>query len=211
MNKKEYDKFIRLLDAEDKDRSLTFILELLQTGKKVKEVYEDFLIPSLANFYCTEGDDICIWREHVRTSIVRTILESSYQFIIRDRVKTSDMRVLTVCPQEEYHEIGAIIASHYFALAGFNSTYVGANTPNETIISAIKALKPHYIAISVTNYYNIVVTKKLIDMIRKEFPELKIIIGGQAFSHPGAKEQISYDLILSSLSDILGLKNEVSK
>lgn len=211
MNKKEYEIFLKYLEDEDKDSALTFILNLLQNGAKVKDVYESFLIPSLANFECFESEEICIWKEHVRTSIIRTILESSYQYIIRDRESSGAIKILTVCPQEEYHEIGAIIANHYFNLVGFQSIYVGANTPNDNIISAIKAIKPDYVAISVTNYYNLVVTKKLTTTIRREFPDIKIIIGGQAFSHQGALDQVDYDLLLASFDEIKKFRDEVMK
>jgi len=211
MNKKDYDIFLKYLEDEDKDKALTFILDRFESGQKVKDVYESFLIPSLANFECFESEDICIWKEHVRTSIIRTILESSYKYIIRDRLENNKIKILTVCPQEEYHEIGAIIANHYFNLVGFQSIYVGANTPNDNIVSAIKAIRPDYVAISVTNYYNLVVTKKLTNMIHSEFPNIKIIIGGQAFSHQGALGQVDYDFMLGTYEDIKKFRDEVAK
>ena len=174
-------------------------------------IYEHFLIPSLSDYKCLKKDEeICIWKEHTRTSIIRTILEASYSYLIKAKQKSIKKKVITLCPQEEYHEIGAIIANNYLSLVGFDASYIGANTPADDIISAIRVLQPDYVALSVTNYYNLVVTKRLTERIRKEFPNVKIIVGGQAFKHPESLNQITYDYQLNSYEDILAFRKEVS-
>lgn len=210
MKKNSYNTFLKLVDNEDKDQALSFILDLLNNGESVVSVYQNYLIPVLALYECpVEDQEICIWKEHARTSIIRTILEASYQYIIKTKEKAINKSIITLCPQEEYHEIGAIIVNHYFSLLGFESKYIGANTPNETILSAIKVLKPDYIAISVSNYYNIVVTKRLTNEIRNQYPDVKIIVGGQVFRHPESLNQIEYDYILNDFEEIMAFRNEV--
>ncbi len=212
MNKNKYQSFLHLLEAEDKDKALLFILSLLNEGEDIVKIYEELIIPSLSDFSCLmQDEEICIWKEHTRTSIIRTILEASYPFIIKSRNKTNNKRLIVLCPQEEYHEIGAIIANNYFSMLGFTSSYIGANTPTEDILSAIRALKPDYIALSVTNYYNLVVVKKLTDRIRKLFPNVKIILGGQAFVNPNSLGQLAYDYNLNSYKEIVDFSNEVIK
>lgn len=212
MKKNSYNTFLKLVDQEDKDKALLFILDLLDNGESVVNVYQNYLIPVLALYECpVEDQEICIWKEHARTSIIRTILEATYQYIIKTKEPGNNLSVITLCPQEEYHEIGAIIVSHYFSLLGFNAKYIGANTPNETILSAIKVLKPDYIALSVTNYYNLVVTKRLTSEIRNQFPDVKIIVGGQVFRNPDSLKQIEYDRVLNGFEDILEFRNEVVK
>lgn len=44
----------------------------------------------------------------------------------------------------------------FYTLNGFDTVFVGANTPKEDFVSAINIIKPKYVVISVTNYYNIV-------------------------------------------------------
>lgn len=210
MNKKHYDVFIDLIEKENKDKALLYILDLLEKGEKVVEIYQSLLIPALLDFQCKAIDkEICIWKEHTRTSIIRTILEASYKYVIKEKQKPIGKKVIVLCPKEEYHEIGAIIASHYFSIVGFESAYIGANTPTDDILSAIRALKPDYIAFSVTNYYNLVVTKKLTEKIRKAYPNLKIIIGGQAFENEGALEQVDFDYHLKNYKLISEFSKEV--
>jgi methanogenic corrinoid protein MtbC1 len=206
MNQKLYDDFLEILEQEDKDRAVLFILELMQNKTiSLTELYEELLSAALINFTCQlEDKELCIWKEHARTSIIRTILEATYPFVIDQKPKNDHgkKRVLVVCPQEEYHEIGAIIATNYFLLAGYQARYIGANTPTTEILSAVKALAPDFLALSVTNYYNLFTTKKLTESIKITFPQVKIIVGGQAFSHPGALDQMPYDYHIHNVTDI---------
>lgn len=206
----DFNKFIGYLDKEDKEKAVDFAILLLNEKKiSINELYKNFLIPAMYELSCNVKDkEICIWKEHKRTSIIRTILEISYSYIANDvlKKKSNKKKVLVFCPEKEYHEIGAIISNHYFLLMGFDSQYIGADTPNEDVLSATRVLKPDYIAISVSNYYNLVVTKKVIDLIIKNFPNIKIIIGGYAFTQSGAKEQIPHHLYFKEAEEILGME-----
>ena len=60
-----------------------------------------------------------------------------------------------------------------------------------------------------TNPYNLVVTKQTTDDIRRFFPEVKIILGGQAFREETNIAHMSYDFILNSLDDLKAFAKEV--
>jgi methanogenic corrinoid protein MtbC1 len=204
---KNYQSFIDLLDKEDKDNCLIFINKLFENGASVKDVYEEYLIPALADYNCnSDNEEICIWKEHARTSIIRTILESTYIHLINQKKPSIKKSILVACPQLEYHEIGAIIATNFFILEGFDAKYIGANTPSEQILSAVSILKPDFLALSITNYYNVVAVKKLTEMLKSLNPDLKIILGGQATKNPRTLEQLEYDLIIKDYNDILKFK-----
>ncbi|MFA6627408.1 MAG: cobalamin B12-binding domain-containing protein [Bacilli bacterium] len=212
--KKYYQQFVTFLDQENKDEALRYALSLLEEEKmSIEQLYATILTPSLTEFSCLlEDKQICIWREHVRTSIVRTILESTYPYIIKRKQKSAKntKKIMVFCPSQEFHEIGAIIVTHLLSLHGFNAQYVGANTPKEDVINAIRALKPDYVAISVTNYYNLIVTNRMVKDIREFAPLVKIIVGGQAFLHQGALDSVIHDYYLSSQDDIIHFAEEVN-
>lgn len=204
-----YEPFLKLVNEENKDEAMTYVLNLLKNKKiELYDLYDFFLRPVLNEFVCSsEDEEICIWKEHVRTSIVRTILESTYPYLIeiKKSVPKNNQKVVVVCPSEEFHEVGAIIVTNYFSLAGFDAQYIGANTPKNDILSAVKALKPDYLALSVTNYYNLVVTKQITEQVKGLFPNVKIIVGGNAFNKPGALEHLVYDYHLTHKEDIFKL------
>lgn len=207
MKKNLYREFINKLNHELKDDCVLLIMNLLENGTNLKEIYDDYLIPSLADYTCdSEVQEICIWKEHTRTSIIRTILESTYPFLIKEKKAPINKSIVIACPQHEYHEIGAIIATNFFILEGFDAKYIGANTPSDEIFSAVKILKPDYLALSITNYYNLVATKKLTERLKDSFPQIKIIIGGQAAHNEQTLGQIDFDFVIQTYEDIVKFK-----
>jgi MerR family transcriptional regulator, light-induced transcriptional regulator len=214
MPKDILNQFLEILDQENKQEAVRFATELLEKGTlSIEELYIQLLAPSLLFFSCkVEDEEICIWKEHFRTSIIRTILEISYTFILKrlNQIPKVNKKVVILTPAFEYHEIGAIMNAHFMLLEGFDANYIGANTPKNEILSAIRAYEPDFIAISVTNPYNLVITKQITDEIRRFFPNVGIILGGQAFREKHNVESIKYDYILQSLDDLKAFRKQVS-
>lgn len=211
-----YNKLISYLEKEDKEKAVEYAMSLLSDGKvDFITLYRDILSPSLNNMFCNVDEkEICVWREHVRSSIVRTIIECAYPFVIKERekrgIKKRNQSVIVVCPQEEYHEIGARMVADFYTFLGFDTVFVGANTPKEDFVSAINVIKPRYVVISVTNYYNIVNAERAIKKLREKADyDLKIIVGGYAFkSNKEIYKKIGADYLLDSFEEIEAFTKE---
>ena len=215
MMHKLFEEFRGLIEAEDKERAVSWAMEKIKSGSlKVVELYTKILAPALNGVdWCNEDDRICIWKEHVRTSIVRTILELCYPVVLRERDDRCGGKiekcVLVLCPPNEYHEIGAKMVADFFTIAGFNTVYIGANTPKKAVIAAIELNKPDYIAISVSNPYHVLSIQSIIKAIRTnpDIPPLKVIVGGSAIkSVPELYKTIGADYHMETFDDICNLK-----
>ncbi len=213
MDKKIYDNFIQILEVENKEKAVLFVIDLLEKKQTdLPTLYLELLTPALNDIHCTlENKKLCIWKEHVRSAIITTIIGVTYPYVIKSKRANNGKKVIVACPTEEYHEIGALIATQLFTLAGFDTHYIGANTPIEQIQLAVETLKAEYVALSVTNYYNAVVTKELVGQLKETAPALKIIIGGQAFDKHDVHASIYHDYHLNDYQDILRLALEVEK
>lgn len=209
-----FNEFMSYLKLEDKAKAVSFAMGLIEMNQvTLEELYLEILAPSLIYFQCVEKDeDICIWKEHFRTSVIRTILESCYVHVLKrvESSKVNGIKIMVLTPAFEYHEIGAIMNTHFMLLEGFDAYYIGANTPKSEIISALRAYHPDFIALSVTNPYNIVVTKQTTDEIKRYFPEIGIILGGQAFREPKNVKHLTYDYILNTLDDLKAFGKKVT-
>ena len=115
--------------------------------------------------------------------------------------------VIVVCPPEEFHDLGARMVSDFFTINGFHTVFVGSNTPFEDFYQAVEILKPDVVAISVSNYYNLVVTKKIITAIREKIKNpVQIIVGGNAFlDKPDQYKVIGADSYAVTYEDIQSL------
>ncbi len=208
-----YERVLDFLKNEDKENALNLCMKSLENNEiGVVELYETILTPALNNIIDeNEGDEEnLIWKEHVRSGIVRTIIECTYPYVLRERNKTGNYNnksVIVMCPQFEDHELGARMVSDFFTIAGYKTTFIGANTPETTILKAIETIRPAYVCISVTNHFNLVATKKTIEKIKNTLDfNIKFILGGNAFAlDPGIYKKVGGDIVLKSFQDILGL------
>lgn len=205
-----YSEFAKLLESEQKDACVRWVqTKLAEKSFSIMILYTEILTPVLNVIGGNENDFLAIWHEHVKTSIVRSIIENSYLKVLEERDKLGKMqkaKVLVMCPPEEYHGLGARMVADFFTIAGFETTYIGENTPLGSVESAIKLLKPVYVAISITNPYHLFSTQKIVALIRKTDPSIKILIGGNATrKDPQMAQKVGADLQLASVSEIMQL------
>lgn len=207
-----YNELLKYLKEENKEKALKLSIDSLEQGVvSVLELYTELLGPALNSIIDEyKEDDNLIWREHVRSGIIRTIIESAYPYVIKERneKRNKDLgKVIVMCPRYEDHEIGARMATDIFTIAGYDTTYIGSNTPEETMIKAVEAIKPKYISMSITNYYNLVAARKTIELIKSKFDYgVKFILGGYAFeSKPEYYKDIGGDMLLKDFEEIFYL------
>ncbi len=205
------EKLIELIEKQNKAQAVTFCLDALEQGKvTIAELYESVLAPALNRIIVTHSiEDDMIWREHMMSSIVRSIVETCYPYVLTEREQKAlqtDETVLVLCPKQEEHEIGARMVADFFTIWGYNTVYIGANTPEKTVLKAAETLKPRYIALSVSNYYNMFAAKDLITTIQAHNP-VTVLVGGQAFAkNPEAVKTIGAGALLKSFDDIGSLR-----
>lgn len=206
------DTFSGYIQKEDREKCVRLVLAALEQKEvDIPTLYEDILRPALTEISADDKpQEIQIWREHVQTSIVRTILECCYPYVIKERDENGQAKngltVLIICPAEEYHETGARMVTDYFTLCGYNAVFVGGNTPREDFISALDYINPAYVAISVSNYYHTVAAERTIRLIKEKKPDTAILVGGYAFNrNPALYKEIGADYYLSGYSDICKL------
>jgi methanogenic corrinoid protein MtbC1 len=210
-------EFLKLAEAEDRQGCVEWALSRLDSGAvDIVTLYEQILAPSLNEMKCKDaGAAVCVWKEHVRSSIVRTVIECCYPQVMKEQAaragapkkKANDRsaeNVVVVCPSGELHEIGARMVADFFTLCGCNSTFVGANTPLEDFLAAVEHIKPRYVCVSVTNYFNLVAARSVVSRIRTAAgKDVTILAGGQAFrNNPTTAEQMGADRLVGGFGDI---------
>lgn len=194
----------------NKEKSMEYCMTLLRENiVSVPELYEMVLAPALNGIVIPKEEvNNLIWQEHTATNIVRSIIECSYPFVIKERTEyekpDTRKKIILLCPEEEYHEIGIRMGADFFTIINYEVIYIGCNTPKENIISAIKQIKPDLIGIGVSNYLNLVSLNKIIISIKKEIPSgIKIIVSGSAFRRTSkTAADFGADYIINSFKDV---------
>ena len=170
-----------LLNARRKE-AVDIIDNLIQNDVHVRDIYEYIFQTSQYEVgRLWQLNKITVAHEHYCTAATQTIMSGLYSHIFSmDRTG----KVMVSCSvSNELHEIGIRMVSDYFEMEGWDTYYMGANTPADDIIAAIKENRADLLSISVTIPTFLDQARKLISKIRQH-PDLKktiILAGGYPF------------------------------
>ena len=91
--------------------------------------------------------------------------------------------MVATCVGGELHEIGARMVADFFEMDGWDTYFLGANTPIEAVLSAVAKRKAEALAISVTMTIHLEKVSALIAEVRraKLDAQTKIMVGGYPF------------------------------
>ncbi|HAL73456.1 MAG TPA: hypothetical protein DCM45_00005, partial [Clostridiales bacterium] len=115
--------FRSALSAMDKPRSVRLAIDALASGTAdLVTLYEQVLAPTLNTMTDASLDQaLYIWQEHVRSGIIRSIIEACYPHLLnildRSGIELTKGKVVIVSPTDEFHELGARMGSDFFNLA----------------------------------------------------------------------------------------------
>lgn len=189
------DMFLSHLQKYDRENALNYAMGLLAAKQvTVPELYEGILTPALNSILiCREEEDTQIWKEHATTNIVRTVVECTFPYVAvqKNPATTQNSRhtVAVVCPEEEYHDIGARMGADFFALENYNVLFVGGNTPLNNILSLCKSQKPAMLALSVSNFFHLSRAKAIVAAVQALEHPPRILLSGSAFLRSSIKPQ----------------------
>ncbi|MEP7108977.1 MAG: cobalamin-dependent protein [Ferruginibacter sp.] len=176
------EKYLGLLLEGNKNMALAVITDLVKNGESVQSIYEHI-------FQATQYEVGLLWQtnritvahEHYCTAATQLIMASLYPYIFSSNKKGKKLLGCTV--SGDLHEIGIRMVCDLFEIDGWDTYYMGANMPDENIISAVKEQKGEILAISATMPYHVSKVTELIKKLRSSgYPDLKIIVGGYPFS-----------------------------
>jgi methanogenic corrinoid protein MtbC1 len=92
-------------------------------------------------------------------------------------------RLVAACVGGDLHEIGVRMVADFFEMAGWDTYYLGANTPVEGIVESVLGRRPHAVAISATMTYHVPAVSDVVRAVRERSAGAtpRIIVGGYPF------------------------------
>ena len=90
---------------------------------------------------------------------------------------------VAACIGGELHEIGIRMVADFFEMEGWDTYYLGANSPTSSIVQAIEDKNANLLGLSVAMPYHRNLLREAIDEIRqKTNNKIKIMVGGNAMN-----------------------------
>lgn len=165
----------------DKKQCTQIVSSLVENNVPLKEIFVHLFQRSMYRIgQMWEKERCSIADEHIATKITESLIEITTSRFLNNN-KTDKLAIIT-CIDKEFHELGARMVAGFFEVNGWETLYLGSNTPQSSVIDLIKDRNPDLIGISNNFYINVGRLQKLIEQIHEVAPDLPILVGGQALS-----------------------------
>jgi methanogenic corrinoid protein MtbC1 len=155
-------------------------------------------------------NQIGVGQEHYCTAATQLIMSQLYPYIFAaERIGRT---LVATGVSGELHEIGMRIIADFFEMAGWDTFYLGTNTPAASIVQTIVDRKADILGISVTITFNITALVELIRMVRacETCRHVKILVGGYPFNvEPNLWQQVEADAYAADASVAIGVANRL--
>jgi methanogenic corrinoid protein MtbC1 len=201
-------EYLNYLIRSDTRAAIGFVQKLTKSNIAIDDVFQSILQEVMIQV----GDlwhqnKITVDKEHYCTSTTQTALSQFYP-IIFERPRNGH-KILTCCVGSELHEMGIRMLSDLFEYHGWDSIYLGAAVPNEAILNSIAENKPDLVGLSVTMPQHLELCYDIVKSIKSKFPDLKIAVGGRAFTSTDELwKKWNVDISTQNASQLIDWANE---
>jgi methanogenic corrinoid protein MtbC1 len=170
-----------LLGGERRSAS-DLIMKQVEAGTSVKDLYMKVFQPvqyEIGRLWQT--NDINVAQEHYCTATTQLVMSQLYPYIFN--TKKNGKRLIAASVSGELHELGIRMIADIFELEGWDTFYLGANTPSSSLIEMIREKKPDIVALSATMTYHVDQVRLLINELEPVSMEInfKTLVGGYPF------------------------------
>ncbi|MDQ2105494.1 cobalamin B12-binding domain-containing protein [Azospirillum isscasi] len=175
--------YMDALLAGDRRRAAALVTEQAAAGVRVSDLYLHVFQPALREIgRLWQTRAITVAHEHFATAATQAIMGQLYPAIFA--AKRRGLSMVAACISGEQHEIGIRMVADFFEMAGWDSHYLGANTPVNSIVHAVRERDARILAVSATITAHVGRVAALIAAVRAELGERPppVLVGGYPFN-----------------------------
>ncbi len=178
-------QYLDALLQGERHTATQLILEAVNNGTSVKDIYLGIFQPVLHEIgRLWQTNQVSVAQEHYCTAATQLIMSQLYGHIFSS--EKIGRRLVATSVGNELHEIGVRMVADFFEMDGWDTYYLGANTPTESILQTTERYNAHVLGISATMTYHVSTVADLIQTIRASSAgtgkTIKIIVGGYPFN-----------------------------
>jgi MerR family transcriptional regulator, light-induced transcriptional regulator len=179
-----YNYYLSDLLAGKRSDCQKIVQELLDSGIEVKDLYSQLFQRSMYRVgELWENNRITVANEHLATSITESLLNLAYPAVFA--TERIGKKAVISCSANEFHQVGGKMVADILELNGWDGHFLGANTPPNDMAHFIQETRPDLVGLSLSILSNIDNLQRAIEVVRADFPNMDLLIGGQAFRWGG--------------------------
>lgn len=206
---KEIEEYMGYLFKKDTRGAVGLIRRLSNQGMELDDIYVEILSESMKRVgELWHTAEITVDTEHYCTSVTQMAMAQMYDKLFDGERK--NRTILSVCPGMELHEMGARIVADLFENHGWDSIFLGAAVPVDYIMDSVRENHPDLVTLSVSMPQHLMDCETAVRTIKKEFPDIKIAVGGKAFeSTEDIWKKWPVDIYSKDARELLARANEI--
>lgn len=208
----EAQTYLDFLLAGKREKAGELIDKLVREGIAIKDIYEHIFQKSQYEVGALwQSNKISVAHEHYCTAATQHIMSQLYPKIFSTDKKGYKLVACSVA--DELHEIGIRMVADFFEMEGWDTYYMGANIPSDSLISSIKEYDADVLAVSVTMPLHLEKAGNLIKAIRSdlEINDLNILVGGYPFHiEPELWKKIGADGSATSAKEAINIATKLT-
>jgi len=204
-----YNAYLQALLAGERAQCVELVNRLLERRIPLYDLYVNLFQRAMYQVgELWEFNRISVAVEHLATAITEGLLTLVYPLIFA--AEHIGKKAVISCVASEYHQLGGKMAADFFELNGWDSYFLGANTPAEELLKLLQDKKPDLLGLSLSIYFNMDSLHRVLEQVRGSFPELPVLVGGQAFRWGGRDIAEKYPVV-TYLPTLIDLESFIQK
>lgn len=203
-----FENYVSSLINGNKYHCLSIVESLIGKGMSVSDIYTHLFQRSLYKVgRLWEENKISVAVEHVATAITETLLAQTYPKAAA--LPKHGRRAVVACVNGERHQIGSRMVADILELRGWDSHYLGADTPRDALLELLLTLQPELLGLSVSLSRNADQARRLFRDALAHRPTMLCVVGGQGVA--GTSLDLGDQASVPVLSNIEMLENFLQK
>jgi len=204
-------RYLETLLRGERHIASPLILNAVEGGIGVKEIYLHVFQRSQYEIgRLWQMNEISVAQEHYCTAATQLIMSQLYAYIFS--TERQNHALVATCVGGDLHEIGVRMVADFFEMEGWDTYYLGANTPTSSVLQELETRNADVLAISATMTFHIRPVGELIAAVRSNpaFQNVKIIVGGYPFNlEPALWKEVGSDAYAQNADEAIGVANNL--
>jgi methanogenic corrinoid protein MtbC1 len=206
-----FSSYLGAIRDGDRRRAFEIVDDARGSGLDLATLYIGVLQPALREIgRLWQENQISVADEHLATAITQAAMARAYQSAFTWRT-TEGRTLIAACADLERHEVGLRMLCDLLDLEGWDTTYLGATVPTESLVTMVQRRRPDVVALSVALSPHLPRLRNMIDAVRRALGDRGplIIVGGRPFlDDPKLADAVGADLTATTAVDAVRMLGE---
>ena len=203
--------FLVALRHGDRRTAFRVVDEAVDAGAGLDHIYINVVQPAMREIgRLWQENELTVAEEHLATAIVQSAMSRTFErvFVWRD---SRTPLLIASCADAEQHQIGLRMLCDLLEMCGWDTIYLGASVPVESLVDLVRKHQPAAVAISATIAPNVSRVRVAIAAIRAAelANQPMVAVGGRVFlSDPAMAKRVGADFTASDAVEAVRILEE---